>query len=142
MELRPQAYEVLRLLAFNAGRLVTKEELLASIWPGLVVTDDSLVQAISDVRHALGEAGHRVVKTIPRRGYMLVGDVASASSSTVADVPAQPASKLQPEHSNYRLVLLLVGGLVHLITHKSLLPYKREFRRRNPSPFADQSRWF
>jgi 4-hydroxy-tetrahydrodipicolinate synthase len=34
------------------------------------------------------------------------------------------------------------GASAHLITHKSLLPYKREFRRRNPSPVADRSRWF
>jgi DNA-binding winged helix-turn-helix (wHTH) protein/TolB-like protein/Tfp pilus assembly protein PilF len=111
VELRPQAYDVLRLLALNAGRLVTKEELLASVWPDVIVTDDSLVQAISDVRHALGEAGHRVVKTIPRRGYMLV-DMASVRASTVADVPVQPTSKLPSELSRQRIVLLLVGGII------------------------------
>jgi DNA-binding winged helix-turn-helix (wHTH) protein/TolB-like protein len=112
VELRPQAYGVLRLLALNAGRLVTKEELLASVWPEVVVTDDSLVQAISDVRHALGEAGHRVVKTIPRRGYMLVRDMASICATIVPDVSLQPKSQIPPEHSRYRLVLLLVSGLV------------------------------
>src|SRR5688500_4110541 len=46
VDLRPQAYEVLCRLALNAGRLVTKDELIASVWPDVVVTDDSLVQAI------------------------------------------------------------------------------------------------
>ncbi|MDM0015305.1 winged helix-turn-helix domain-containing protein [Variovorax sp. J22P168] len=72
VELRPQAFQVLRLLAQSAGRLVTKDELMAAVWPGVVVTDDSLVQAVGDVRRALGDTGHRLVKTVPRRGYLLV----------------------------------------------------------------------
>jgi TolB-like protein/DNA-binding winged helix-turn-helix (wHTH) protein len=74
VELRPQAQEVLHLLASRAGQLVTKQELLAGVWPQVVVTDDSLVQAIGDVRHALGDAGHRVIRTVSRRGYRLVAD--------------------------------------------------------------------
>jgi TolB-like protein/DNA-binding winged helix-turn-helix (wHTH) protein/Flp pilus assembly protein TadD len=74
VELRPQAQEVLHLLASKAGQLVTKQELLAAVWPQVVVTEDSLVQAIGDVRHALGDAGHRVIRTISRRGYRLVAD--------------------------------------------------------------------
>ncbi|MDM0029016.1 winged helix-turn-helix domain-containing protein [Variovorax saccharolyticus] len=72
VELRPQAFQVLRHLAQSAGRLVTKDELMAAVWPGGVVTDDSLVQAIGDVRRAIGDTGHRMVKTVPRRGYLLV----------------------------------------------------------------------
>jgi TolB-like protein/DNA-binding winged helix-turn-helix (wHTH) protein len=91
VELRPQAYQVLRHLARNAGRLVAKEELLAAVWPGLVVTDDSLVQAVGDVRRALGERGHDIVKTIPRRGYMLVAQAESLPAAQVAPPPSQPA---------------------------------------------------
>jgi TolB-like protein/DNA-binding winged helix-turn-helix (wHTH) protein/Flp pilus assembly protein TadD len=81
IDLRPQAYQVLRHLALNVGRLVSKDELLAAVWPQVVVTDDSLVQAISDVRRALGEAGHQVLKTVPRRGYLLVADATAADAS-------------------------------------------------------------
>ena len=87
VQLRPQAYQVLRHLALNAGRLVSKDELMAAVWPGSVVTDDSLVQAIGDVRRALGEAGHRIVKTVPRRGYLLV---AAGASPEVSALGAQP----------------------------------------------------
>lgn len=72
VELRPQAFQVLRHLALEAGRLVSKDQLLAAVWPDVVVTDDSLVQAIGDVRRALGPRGRDVVRTIPRRGYLLV----------------------------------------------------------------------
>lgn len=108
VELRPQAYEVLRVLALNTGRLLTKEELLVSVWPGVMVTDDSLVQAISDVRHALGEEGHQVVKTVPRRGYMLISAMASACAPTVPDAEVQPTPKLLRSRAS----LLLVTGLV------------------------------
>jgi TolB-like protein/DNA-binding winged helix-turn-helix (wHTH) protein len=74
LELRAQAFEVLCLLAANPGQLVSKEHLMATVWPGVVVTDDSLVQAISDLRRALGDGGHRIVRTVPRRGYMLMVD--------------------------------------------------------------------
>jgi predicted ATPase/DNA-binding winged helix-turn-helix (wHTH) protein len=83
--MRPQAWAVLRLLALNAGRVVTKDQMLAEVWPGLVVTDGSLAQAVSDVRQALGEAGHRIVKTVPRRGYLLVLDVAGAARAPAGD---------------------------------------------------------
>lgn len=73
IELRPQAYAVLEQLARRAGGLVTKAELMEAVWPRVVVTDDSLVQAVGDLRHALGEAGRDAVRTVPRRGYMLVG---------------------------------------------------------------------
>jgi DNA-binding winged helix-turn-helix (wHTH) protein/TolB-like protein len=69
--LRPQAFAVLRVLAENAGRVVGKDELMAAVWPGIAVTDDSLVQAVGDVRHALGDEAHVVVRTVPRRGYKL-----------------------------------------------------------------------
>ncbi|HEU4780268.1 MAG TPA: winged helix-turn-helix domain-containing protein [Steroidobacteraceae bacterium] len=67
--LRPKTFAVLRFLVEHPGRLVSKEELLATVWPNLVVTDDTLVQSIGELRRALGEAGARLIVTVPRRGY-------------------------------------------------------------------------
>ena len=72
--LRPRAWMVLRFLALHAGRLVSKSELLDEVWADCEVTEDSLVQAVGDVRRALGEAGRMALRTLPRRGYMLVID--------------------------------------------------------------------
>jgi TolB-like protein/DNA-binding winged helix-turn-helix (wHTH) protein len=71
VDLRKQALDVLLELAARAGHVVGKDELLARVWPGVIVTEDSLVQAISDLRRALGDPGHEVVRTVPRRGYLL-----------------------------------------------------------------------
>ena len=70
--LRPQSFAVLRHLAGNPDRLVTKEELTAAVWPEVAVTDDSLVQCIHEIRRALGDDQHVVLQTAARRGYRLV----------------------------------------------------------------------
>lgn len=68
--LRPRAFDVLRYLVEHRGRVIGKDELIKALWPGLSVTDDALVQCVRDVRHALCDEGHRIIKTIPRRGYL------------------------------------------------------------------------
>ena len=71
LKLRPKSFEVLRHLVENSGRLVSKDELLGAIWPDTAVTDDSLVQCLIEVRRALGDSEQQIIKTVPRRGYIL-----------------------------------------------------------------------
>jgi len=75
IKLRPKSFEVLAYLAANSGRLVAKSELMQAIWPDSFVTDDSLVQCLIDVRRALGDDSQRLIKTVPRRGYIFDVDV-------------------------------------------------------------------
>ena len=72
IDLRNRSFGVLRHLATNAGRVVSKDELLAANWPGVTVTEDSLTQCISEIRRLLGESGRDLIRTVPRRGYMIV----------------------------------------------------------------------
>jgi len=53
LPLRPKAFDVLLYLAHHPGRVVAKNELIEAVWPGIFVTDNSLVQCISDIRAAL-----------------------------------------------------------------------------------------
>jgi TolB-like protein len=69
--LRPRAWLVLRLLVTRAGQLVGKDEIMDEVWPDSEVTEDSLVQAIGDIRRALGNDNRLALRTLPRRGYML-----------------------------------------------------------------------
>jgi DNA-binding winged helix-turn-helix (wHTH) protein len=71
--LRPKAFEVLRYFAENDGRLVSKQELFEAVWPNVTVTDDTLVQCIRELRDKLGDTDHRLIRTVPRRGYFQVG---------------------------------------------------------------------
>src|SRR5438270_4615408 len=75
IKLRPKSFEVLRYLVENAGRLVPKDELIKAVWPNVIVTDESLARCISDVRLALHDQDQQIVKTVPRRGYMLAASV-------------------------------------------------------------------
>jgi len=100
MDLRPQSIEVLGILARNAGDIVSKDTLIANVWPGLNVTDDSLVQCISDIRRAIGEDGHMIIKTIPKKGYRLVA----------SDV-SPPKAKQKNYGRLIALAALCVGGL-------------------------------
>lgn len=85
IRLRPKSFDVLRYLTEHAGRLVSKEELIQAIWPGISVTDDSLVQCIRDIRKVLSDDPHRIIRTVPRRGYFFAAAVS-------ADVAATPLS--------------------------------------------------
>ena len=75
IKLRPKLYEALLYLLENAGRLVAKQELIAAIWPGTFVTDDSLVQCVLELRRALGDREQKLIKTVPRRGYIFTAPV-------------------------------------------------------------------
>jgi pimeloyl-ACP methyl ester carboxylesterase/DNA-binding winged helix-turn-helix (wHTH) protein len=89
--LRAQALAVLQCLARNADRVVGKDELMQTVWRGVVVTDDSLVQCIKELRRALGDDQHHVIETEPKRGYRLVtGDVVSAAQALQAAQPVVP----------------------------------------------------
>ncbi len=79
VRLRPRSLAVLRSLARSAGRVVDKEELIREVWPDAVVTDDSLVQCIGELRQALGDAQHRTLQTEPKRGYRLVPSTAKGA---------------------------------------------------------------
>ncbi|TIV11188.1 MAG: hypothetical protein E5V94_03740, partial [Mesorhizobium sp.] len=74
--LRSQAFAVLEYLSRHADRVVTKDELMQAIWPGIAVTDDSLVQCIGDIRRALRDKNQMVLKVVPKRGYRLAVDAA------------------------------------------------------------------
>ena len=88
--LRPKTFAVLRYLLENCGRLVSKDELFASVWPNLAVTDDALVQSIGELRRALKDDGSRLIKTIPRRGYRFEADVSVVPPTSAVSVARLP----------------------------------------------------
>jgi DNA-binding winged helix-turn-helix (wHTH) protein/tetratricopeptide (TPR) repeat protein len=92
LTLRPQAMEVLCYLAQQAGRPVSKAELFEAVWPGISVTDDSLVQCVRDIRRVLRDRHRRIVKTVPRVGYLFAGLV----SMVEGDETTHPLEKTHP----------------------------------------------
>ena len=72
VELRPRSWAVLRLLAEHAGHLFGKDDIIAKVWDDVAVTEDSLTQCIVDIRRAIGDEERRVLRTVPRKGFILV----------------------------------------------------------------------
>ncbi len=109
--LRPKCFDVLRYLAENPDRLVTKEELLTAIWPGVVVTDSSLPQCLVEVRRALGEAAREMIITVPRRGYRFEATVrvlpANPEAAPTAATPLR--SRVAPVMGLAAALLIIVG---------------------------------
>src|SRR5579871_1142579 len=84
--LRRQSFELLRFLVENAGRLLDRDTINRTIWGDIVVSDDSIAQCIRDIRRALGDEAQQILKTVPRRGYLMVANVATARPSPLNDV--------------------------------------------------------
>ena len=96
IDLRPKTFAVLRYLVENSGRLVSKDELFAAVWANVAVTDDTLVQSISELRRVIGDDGARLIRTVPRRGYRFEATVtdqaarsAHATEHGAADAPVR-----------------------------------------------------
>jgi adenylate cyclase len=93
--LRPKSLDVLLVLIENAGRLVSRDDLLNAVWPGVTVTEESLTQCVSEVRNALGETGPRIIKTVPKRGYVFTVPVQREQrSGRDAVAPSRPAFRI------------------------------------------------
>jgi eukaryotic-like serine/threonine-protein kinase len=71
VELETKPLDILLQLLLHAGEVVTKEELLESVWPDVTVVEGSLATAVSKLRKAMGDDDHPVIVTVPRVGYRL-----------------------------------------------------------------------
>jgi DNA-binding winged helix-turn-helix (wHTH) protein/predicted ATPase len=78
LRLTPKAFAVLRLLAEHAGQLVTKQALLAGVWPDTAVGDAVLATVVREIRSVLGDPASRpwLIETVHRRGYRLLEPLA------------------------------------------------------------------
>jgi DNA-binding winged helix-turn-helix (wHTH) protein len=75
VSLEPKAHEVLLALVRNAGRLLTKRELLDLVWPESFVEEGILAVHVSGLRKALGQAGQPYIETVSRAGYRFTASV-------------------------------------------------------------------
>jgi TolB-like protein len=73
----PQVFDLLVHLVSHRDRVVSKDELLASVWQGRIVSESALFNRINAVRTAIGDSGshQRLIRTLPRKGIRFVGEV-------------------------------------------------------------------
>ena len=113
VHLEPRVMDVLVCLAERAGEVVSRDTLNQQVWANIVVTDQAVTNCISELRHHLGDdrSAHRVIETIPKRGYRLAAPVQLARVESPAD-ESRPVMR----RSLTGRPRLLTGGLLLLGT--------------------------
>ncbi|HYM33079.1 MAG TPA: winged helix-turn-helix domain-containing tetratricopeptide repeat protein [Candidatus Cybelea sp.] len=79
----PQVFDLLVYLLQNCDRVVSKDDLIASVWGGRIVSDSALTTRINAARKAIGDSGEaqRLIRTIARKGLRFVGTVSTPSNT-------------------------------------------------------------
>jgi len=118
VRLEPRTLRLLLCLAERAGELVASDELLERVWPGVIVTPDSVYQAVASLRRLLGDNPKQpeYIVTVPRQGYRMIAAVAPwDDGSGAAAVPPRdaPVAALAA-HAPRRRMLPLIAGAVLL----------------------------
>ena len=77
IEVEPQVLDLLIYLMQNHDRVVSKDDLIASVWGGRIVSDTTLTSRIYAARRAIGDSGRNqsLIRTIARKGLRFIGDV-------------------------------------------------------------------
>ncbi len=161
--LRPKTFALLMYFARRPGQALSKQELLAALWPGLVVSDDSLSQCVNELRSVLDDREQGIIKTVSRRGYRFDAVVSAiadgadriasqgdrtasiSASSDTRDVAAHldgtsPAAVAAdaPPHRARRLLYAAGGGIaVAVMVTAALLLWMRKA----PSGSIDDAVW-
>jgi len=119
LRIEPKAMEVLMALAARAGQVVSREELLAAVWPGVVVGDEALTQSIIKLRRALGDnpRAPSYIETISKRGYRLIAPVRQGG-----DAPAAPARRRLPRRALAACALVALVAAAGYVTHRVARP--------------------
>jgi DNA-binding winged helix-turn-helix (wHTH) protein len=79
---RAAVFDVLAYLISHRGRVISSNDLIASVWSGRIVSASTLSSRIATVRHAIGDSGERrLIRTIPRKGYRFIAQVRESSEA-------------------------------------------------------------
>jgi DNA-binding winged helix-turn-helix (wHTH) protein/alpha-beta hydrolase superfamily lysophospholipase len=94
VEIEPQVFDLLVYLVRNRDRVVTKDDLIAGVWGGRIVSDSTLTSRITAARRAIGDSGEQqtLIRTAPRKGLRFVGDVREGPQTA----PAAPTASTSP----------------------------------------------
>ena len=140
LAVEPQVLELLILLLKHRDRVVTRDELLESVWRGRVVSDTTLSSRIKTARQLIGDDGARqdYIRTIHGRGFRFIGDVSEESPGPSAPVerPVTRYAKSGDVHVAYQLFgsgpasLVLAPGFVsHIDNYWDSPPFRRWLER-------------
>ena len=93
VELEPQVFDLLIYLIENRDRVVSKDDLIASVWHGRIVSESTLTSRITAARKAIGDSGERqvLIRTMARKGIRFTGDVSERAALKEPTTPLTTA---------------------------------------------------
>jgi DNA-binding winged helix-turn-helix (wHTH) protein len=93
LAIEPQVFDLLELLIRNRDRVVSRDDLLAGVWGGRIVSESAISARINAARRAIGDDGaaQRWLRTVARKGFRFVGDVREEAGSARDDGDAGAA---------------------------------------------------
>ena len=85
VSIEPQVFDLLVHLVRNHDRIVTKDELIETVWKGRAISEAALSSRISAARRAIGDSGaeQKLIRTLNKRGFRFVGAVQAAGKTTI-----------------------------------------------------------
>jgi DNA-binding winged helix-turn-helix (wHTH) protein len=94
LSVEPKVFDLLAHLIANRERVVSKDDLIASVWHGRIVSESALTTCLNAARTALGDNGEtqRLIRTLPRKGLRFVGEVREQKAAGTAAANVAPAS--------------------------------------------------
>jgi DNA-binding winged helix-turn-helix (wHTH) protein/TolB-like protein len=111
VQVPPKAFETLIALVESDGRVVSKDELIAKVWGGMIVEENNLTQQISLLRKLLGDPGQSTIETIPRRGYRFAANVRLVEDAAPAAEVQRPIAASR----SWKLPAIMAIGLAAVI---------------------------
>jgi TolB-like protein len=98
ISVQPQVFDLLVYLVQNRERVVSKEDLIASVWGGRIVSDSTFTSRITAARKAVGDRGadRKLIRTIPRKGFRFVGVVIEQPNNSIQPADAAPKEIHEP----------------------------------------------
>jgi DNA-binding winged helix-turn-helix (wHTH) protein len=143
--LTPKAFDLLAFLVANSGRLLTKDEILQTVWPDVIVEESNLAYHIFALRKGLGDAvdSESFIETIPKSGYRFVADVERVEADAAASrrLPVQrfqeppwgrpadlPSFSVSPDGSHLLMAIQETDSTARL--------WVRALGERDPRPLA------
>src|SRR5580704_1110239 len=96
--MEPQVFDVLVHLVKSRDRVVSKDDLIASVWGGRIVSDSTLTSRINAARNAIGDSGatQKLIRTVARKGFRFVGDVRESTTAVPADLAEETREPPRP----------------------------------------------
>ena len=104
---QPQVFDLLVYLVQNRERVVSKDDLIASVWDGRMVSKSTLISRINAARKAVGDSGkdQRIIRTVARKGHRFVGAVQVRPAGDETAVVAEQPPNEKPEEAPRALPL-------------------------------------